>query len=78
MSPRFPVPPSGAGEWVPPPVKPGDGQGPKPPSAMVSSYAYLNDVRRMIDFATALGNSTGASFYTALLAQLTTEYNAAW
>ena len=25
---------------------------------MVSSYAYVNDVRRMVDFARALGNAS--------------------
>ena len=40
--------------------------------------SYLNDVRRMIDFATALGNTTGVAFYTSQLAALTTEYNTAW
>lgn len=66
------------GDWVPAPAVPGTGQGPKPPQSMTSSYAYLKDVLRIIDIATALGKTSDAAAYTALFAQLTTEYNAAW
>ena len=66
------------GEWCPPPATPGGGQGPKPPSPLISSQAYLTDLARVVEIATALGKASDAAYWGAYRASLVTAYNAAF
>lgn len=60
------------GDWCPPPAVPGGGQGPKPPGSLVSAAAFLADIGRAIELATALGHSSDAAAWTNLLNFYTT------
>ena len=66
------------GDWCPPPAQLGGGQGPKPPDHYTSGIAYLVDLQRMIELATALGKGADAAMYKAYRAQLVSDFNAAW
>lgn len=58
------------GDWCPP--------GPKPPDHYTSGVAFLVDLQRMVELATALGKPADASAYASLRASLIAEFNAAW
>lgn len=48
------------GDWCPPPVVPGSGQGPKPPKPYTSAASYIGEVDDVKTLAWALGdNATG-------------------
>jgi len=66
------------GDWCPPPAAPGGGQGGKPPGSLVSVVAFLGDLQRGIELATALGHADDAAGWTAQLATYIAEYNAAF
>jgi hypothetical protein len=62
----------------PPPATPGNGQGPKPPSALISAQAFLTDLQRVVEIATALGNKQDAAYWAGYRANLLAAYNAAF
>ena len=59
-------------------MTPGGGQGPKPPSPLISSQAYITDVARVAEIAGALGYAADAAAFSALHARLLAEYNTAF
>ena len=46
------------GDWCPPPVKMGTGQGPKPSSPYTSAFSYLSMIRQVYEMALHLGNQS--------------------
>lgn len=66
------------GDWVPPPAVQGGGQGPKPPGAYISAFAYLQDAQFMVDLAGAMNDHGNVQVFSRLVANLTAEFNAAF
>eukprot|EP00697_Spironema_sp_BW2_P007608 gnl/Spiro4/21933_TR10763_c0_g13_i1.p1 gnl/Spiro4/21933_TR10763_c0_g13~~gnl/Spiro4/21933_TR10763_c0_g13_i1.p1 ORF type:complete len:994 (-),score=297.87 gnl/Spiro4/21933_TR10763_c0_g13_i1:90-3035(-) len=70
---------SNYGDWVPPPVTWGSGGfGPMPPSSLISSYSFLNDLRSMEKIANMLGKQSDAAAYHQLLEDLRGPFNQAF
>ena len=65
------------GDWCPPPAALGGGQGPKPPDSFTSGIAFIVDLQRMVELATALGKPADAAQYAAYTSWLTDGFNAA-
>ena len=66
------------GDWCPPPAQLGGGQGPKPPDSFTSGIAFIVDLQRMVELATALGKAADAAAYAAYRAWLVQGFNAAF
>jgi hypothetical protein len=66
------------GDWCPPPEQLGGGQGPKPPGSYTSGVAFLIDLQRMIELATALGKNNDATMYKSYRDAQLADFNAAW
>lgn len=64
------------GDWCPPPPQLNGGQGPKPPHSYTSAVAFLVDLQRMVEIATALGYTADAAQYAAYRASLISQFNA--
>jgi len=63
---------------VQPPVTPGTGQGPKPPSSLLSSTSFILDCQHVAEMAAALGHADDAAYWAGYAAALIVEYNAAF
>ena len=63
------------GDWCPPPVKMGTGQGPKPSSPYTSAFSYLNMVRQMLSIAQHVRNATVIDECQKLNATVTDAFN---
>ena len=70
--------PHADGDWCPPPATLGGGQGPKPPTHYTSGVAFLVDLQRMVELATALGKTDDAAGYAAYREWVVDGFNAAW
>jgi len=70
--------PTPYGDWCPPPVKMGGGQGPKPSPPLTSAFSYTRMVQQGLALATAAKNATEAARLSALAKQLLADYNAAF
>lgn len=66
------------GDWCPPPMELGTGQGPKPPTSYTSGVAFLIDLQRMVELATALGKNSDAAMYKSYRDAQIADFNAAW
>jgi len=66
------------GDWCPPPVEMGKGQGPKPPSTFVQGYSYIDGARKVADMAQALGNQSVAAEMQGVAKKAAQEFNTAW
>ena len=66
------------GDWCPPPVKQGGGQGPKPSSPYTSAFSYLAMAEQVADMANATGDAAAAATYGKLRKELNGAFNAAF
>jgi alpha-L-rhamnosidase len=66
------------GDWCPPPAQLNGGQGPKPPTSYTSGVAFIVDLGRIIDLATALGKTADAATYTTYRDWVVAQFNTAW
>jgi hypothetical protein len=64
------------GDWVPPPNAPGGSGGAD--MHLTSGIAFLTDLQRMIELATALGKEDDVANYTSYRAKMVAQFNAAW
>lgn len=64
------------GDWCPPPVKVGAGQGPKPPKPFTSAASFIGETADMLTLSTALGDTTTAAELAASKTKLDASFNA--
>ena len=63
------------GDWCPPPIKMGTGQGPKPSSPYTSAFSYLAMIGQVQEIALALGNKTVSSKLSTMFNEVAKEFN---
>eukprot|EP01059_Diplonema_ambulator_P025061 TRINITY_DN42041_c0_g1_i1.p1 TRINITY_DN42041_c0_g1~~TRINITY_DN42041_c0_g1_i1.p1 ORF type:complete len:985 (+),score=274.39 TRINITY_DN42041_c0_g1_i1:1943-4897(+) len=66
------------GDWVPPPVKEGGGQGPKPTAPYTSAFSYIMITKIIGDMASAVGNDSIATYMSSQVTQLKQQFNTAF
>lgn len=63
------------GDWCPPPVTPGKGQGAKPSKPYTSVFSYVTQVMQAAEMAKAIGDSANATALETLASKLQTSFN---
>lgn len=66
------------GDWCPPPPQLNGGQGPKPPTGYTSALAFLVDLQRITELATALGKTSDAAAYASYRQWVIDGFNTAF